>query len=173
MTALNGPAVGISAANIAHSDFVYAAPHAYLLTPFSSLGLVAEGASSKAFVERLGLPKANEALLMSRKVGIDDLVKTGFVNAVFEEGGGDKKNGKGLDSNKFLERVIAEIDDKLGSHLNQNSLLGIKKLIRAPSRAAMDKAGVDEVMAGLDCFLKGAPQKEFARMASGEKRHKL
>lgn len=173
ITALNGPAVGISAANIAHSDFIFATPHAYLLTPFSSLGLVAEGGSSKAFVERLGLSKANEALLMSRKIGIDDLVKTGFVNAVFEEGGGDKKTGKGLDSNKFLERVLAEIDDKLGKHLNHYSLLKIKELIRKPSMPALDKAGVDEVVGGLDVFLKGLPQKEFARIASGQKRHKL
>ena len=43
VTALNGPVVGLSAALIAHSDFIYAAPHAFLLCPFSSLGLAAEG----------------------------------------------------------------------------------------------------------------------------------
>jgi peroxisomal 3,2-trans-enoyl-CoA isomerase len=37
---MNGPAVGLSAALIAHSDFGYA-PHGYILTPFSSLGLLA------------------------------------------------------------------------------------------------------------------------------------
>lgn len=173
VTAMNGPAIGISAAYIAHSDFVYAAPHAYLLTPFSSLGLVAEGGASKALIERLGLPKANEALLMSRKIEIDDLVKTGFVNKVFEEGGGDKKSGKGINSDKFLERVLAEIDDKLGTHLNHYSLLKIKDMIRKPSRAALDQAGVNEVIGGLDVFMKGVPQKEFQRLASGEKRHKL
>ena len=170
---MNGPAVGISAANIAHSDFVYAAPHAYLLTPFSSLGLVAEGGASKAFVDRLGQSKANEALMMSRKVAIDDLVRTGFVNGVFEEGGGDQKTGKGLDSNKFLERVIQEVEDKLGPHLNHYALLKIKALVKKPGRTQMDEAGVNELIGGLDVFMKGVPQGEFAKIASGQKRHKL
>ena len=173
VTAMNGPAIGISAANIAHSDFIYAAPHAYLLTPFSSLGLVAEGASSKALVDRLGLPKANQALLMSRKIEMDDLLKTGFVNNVFDDGGGDRKTGKGIDSEKFLERVLAEIDDKLGTHLNHYSLLRIKGMLRKPNMAAMDQAGVTEVVGGLDVLSKGVPQREFQRIASGEKRHKL
>ncbi|KAL9048536.1 MAG: hypothetical protein Q9162_007665 [Coniocarpon cinnabarinum] len=173
ITALNGPAVGISAANTAHADFVYAAPHAYLLTPFTSLGLVAEGGASRTFVERLGVGKANEALMMSRKIECDDLVKTGFVNAVFEDGGGDKKTGKGMDSERFLERVIKEVEDKLGPHLNHYSLLKVKELMRRPARDGLDKAGVDEVFGGLDVFLKGLPQKEFQRIASGEKKHKL
>ena len=173
VTALNGPVVGISAANSAHSDFIYAAPHTYLLTPFTSLGLVAEGGASRAFAERLGIAKANEALLMSRKIGIDDLVKTGYVNKIFEDGGGDKETGKGIDSNKFLERVLAEIDDNLGKHLNHYSMLKVKELMRKSSRAELDKAGVDEVFGGLDVFMKGLPQKEFRRIASGEKKHKL
>src|SRR5688572_32178650 len=40
---LNGPVIGLSAAIPAYADFVYCAPHTFLLTPFSSLGLVAEG----------------------------------------------------------------------------------------------------------------------------------
>jgi len=33
ITALNGPAVGLSAALIVFSDFIYCVPHAFLLTP--------------------------------------------------------------------------------------------------------------------------------------------
>jgi peroxisomal 3,2-trans-enoyl-CoA isomerase len=51
--------IGLSAALVSFADFVYAAPHAFLLTPFSSLGLVAEGAASRALVQRLGISKAN------------------------------------------------------------------------------------------------------------------
>ncbi|KAI0194941.1 ClpP/crotonase-like domain-containing protein, partial [Astrocystis sublimbata] len=61
VAALNGPVVGLSAALTAFADFVYAAPHTFLFTPFSSLGLVAEGGASHAFVQRLGISKANEA----------------------------------------------------------------------------------------------------------------
>lgn len=173
VAALNGPAVGLSAAIVAHADFIYCTPHAYLLTPFSSLGLVAEGGASRAFVERMGLARATEALLTSRKVGAEELRQCGFVNRIFREGGGDEATGKGCDDGKFLDAVLAEVQEKLGSHLNRGSLLGIKKLLRAPGMAAMDRAGVDEVWAGLKVFMDGTPQKEFARLASGEKRHKL
>jgi len=164
--ALNGPTVGLSAAFLGFCDFIYAAPHTYFLTPFSSLGLVAEGGASYGLVQRMGIATANEALLTSRKIPIEKLLQCGFVNKTFA--GKDEK-----DSDGFLKQVLEEIDDKLGSHLNRDSLLGIKKLIRAPFDEALEAQGVREVMAGMGVFLKGAPQEEFRKLASGEKRHKL
>ena len=168
VTALNGPAVGLSAALIAFSDFIYAAPHAYILTPFSSLGLVAEGGASFAFVKRLGVSKANEALIMSKRIGIEELVQTGFVNKVF-----DVKVKTEEDSEKFLGEVLKEVDDRLGDHLNGESLVKIKALIRKPDLDMLDRQGVEEVFGGLQRFLKGVPQEEFRKVASGEKKHKL
>jgi peroxisomal 3,2-trans-enoyl-CoA isomerase len=165
VTALNGPAVGLSAALIAFSDFIYAAPHAFLLTPFSSLGLVAEGGASVGFVRRLGISKANEALIMSKKITCDELVQTGFVNKVVDVGS--------KDSPKFLEAVLGEVEEKLGSHLNRDSLVLIKKMIRKPEMDVLDRQGVEEVLAGLERFTKGVPQEEFRKIASGEKKHKL
>lgn len=164
--ALNGPAVGISAALLGFCDFIYAAPHTFFLTPFSSLGLVAEGGASYGLVQRMGISTANEALMMSRKIPIEKLVHCGFVNKTFS--GKDEK-----DSDGFLKAVLEELDDKLGSHLNRDSLLGIKKLVRAPYDDALEAQGVREVMGGMAVFLKGAPQEEFRKLASGEKRHKL
>ncbi|KAH7058883.1 ClpP/crotonase-like domain-containing protein [Macrophomina phaseolina] len=164
VTALNGPAVGLSAALIAFSDFIYAAPHAYLLTPFSSLGLVAEGGASRAFVQRLGISKANEALIMSKKITAEELLHTGFVNKIIDTKG---------DSDKFRDAVLTEIDDRLGSHLNQDSLLKIKALIGKPERDLLDRQNVEEVFGGLERFTAGIPQEEFRRLASGEKKHKL
>ncbi|KAJ9642045.1 dodecenoyl-CoA isomerase [Coniosporium tulheliwenetii] len=149
VTALNGPAVGLSAALIAFSDFIYAAPHAFLLTPFSSLGLVTEGGASRAFVQRLGISKANEALIMSKKITAEELVATGFVNKIVDVG--DAKA-----SDKFLAEVLKEVDDRLGEHLNQESLLKIKALIRRPEREMLDAQG-----------------EEFRKIAAGEKKHKL
>lgn len=164
--ALNGPSVGLSAALLGFCDFIYAAKHTYILTPFSSLGLVAEGGASYGFVQRMGISQATETLLQSRKVGIEKLVKCGFVNEVID---GKDQN----DSDGFLKGVMAELEDKLGNHLSKESLLGIKKLIRAPYMEAMEAQGVREVMAGMGVFLKGAPQEEFRKLASGEKKHKL
>ncbi|OQD75707.1 hypothetical protein PENDEC_c006G03429 [Penicillium decumbens] len=168
VVALNGPAVGLSAALIAHADFIYAVPHAFLLTPFSSLGLVAEGGASRAFVERLGIAKANEALIMSKRITCDELVATGFVNKVITSTSGDKNDSAG-----FLKNVLAEVDERLGTHLNQSSLLKIKELIRRPEREILDRQNGVEAFMGLDRFLMGLPQEEFRKLASGEKKHKL
>lgn len=160
---LNGPVVGLSAAMVAHADFIYAAPHAFLLTPFSSLGLVAEGGASRALAARLGPARAAEALFMSRRISAAELLATGFVNRVFEAD----------DADAFRRRVLHEIDDRLGPHLNGDSLLGIKALMRQPERDVMDVQNVREVFAGLGRFVTGVPQEEFRKIASGEKRHKL
>ncbi|CAG8053877.1 unnamed protein product [Penicillium nalgiovense] len=168
VVALNGPAVGLSAALVAHADFIYAAPHTFLLTPFSSLGLVAEGGASRAFVERLGVAKANEALIMSKRISCEELVSTGFVNKVIKP-----ESGKKEDSDGFLKKVLEEVDDRLGTHLNQSSLLKIKELVRRPERELLDRQNGLEAFMGLERFMKGVPQEEFRRLASGEKRHKL
>ena len=166
--ALNGPAVGLSAALVAHADFIYAAPPAFILTPFSSLGLVAEGGASRAFVERLGISKANEALLMSKRITIDELVSTGFVNKVVTA---DSK--KSDDSAGFLKNVLVEVEDRLGTHLSQSSLVKIKELIRRPERELLDRQNALEAFMGLERFMTGGPQEEFRKLASGEKKHKL
>jgi len=164
ITALNGPAVGLSAALIAFSDFIYAMPHSFLLTPFTSLGLVAEGGASVGFVQRLGISKANEALIMSKRITAEELLQVGFVNKIIDTGKDDKK---------FLEAVLREVDDRFGDHLNQESLLKVKQLIRMPSRDTLDRMGVMEVFGGLDRFMSGIPQEEFRKLASGQKKHKL
>lgn len=166
ITALNGPVVGLTAALIALSDFIYAAPHAFLLTPFTSLGLVAEGGASVAFVQRLGIAKANEALLMSKRIMADDLLAVGFINKIIDVG--DKDNDA-----KFLKEVLAEVDNRLGDHLNSESLLKMKALIRRPERESLDRQSVAEIFGGYERFMAGVPQEEFRKMASGEKRHKL
>ncbi len=164
ITALNGPAIGLSAALIALSDFVYAAPHAYLLTPFTSLGLVAEGGASQAFVQRLGISKANEALIMSKKITAEELVHVGFVNKIFPAG---------HDEGAFLAAVLEEVNARLGDHLNAQSMLQVKALIRRPDREKLDAQGAQEVLVGLERWVAGAPQEEFRKIATGQKRHKL
>jgi len=166
VAALNGPTVGLSAALVSHADFIYATPHTFLLTPFSSLGLVAEGGASVAFVQRLGIAKANEALIMSKKITCEELVQTGFVNKVFK--GKDQADSEG-----FLKQVLEEVEERLGSHLNQESIVKIKALIRKPDLDRLEAQGVAEVSEGMLRFIKGAPQEEFRKIASGEKKHKL
>ena len=162
---LNGPVVGLTAALVAFADFIYCTPTTFLLTPFSSLGLVAEGGASRALVNRLGLAKANEALIMSKRITAPELERAGFVTSIFEVQKGEDEKFRGL--------VMKEVEERLGEHLIGESLTGIKKLIRRPEMDVMDAQNVHEVFAGLERFMKGVPQEEFRKLASGEKRHKL
>lgn len=153
VTALNGPAIGLSAALIALSDFIYALPHTFLLTPFTSLGLVAEGGSSRAFVQRLGISKANEALIMSKRITAEEMLQVGFINKIFDLGKDEQ--------NKFLEEVLKYIDERLGEHLNSESLLKVKALIRKPERDIMDTQNAAEVFRGLERLAAGIPYVNF------------
>lgn len=168
VVALNGPVIGLSTSLVSLVDFVYAAPHAFLLTPFSSLGLVAEGGASRSLVERLGMSKANEALLMSKRISCEELLQVGFVSKVLKP-----ESGKIDDSAGFLKKVIQEVMESLGSHLNHRSVLKIKELIRRPEREVLDRHVLTETYLGLERFMEGAPQQEFRKLSAGQKKHKL
>lgn len=157
--------MGISAAVVGWADFIYATPQTFLLTPFSSLGLVAEGGASVGFVQRMGISKANEALIMSKRIPVEELLHCGFVNKVFDT--------KPEEQEKFLELVLKEVEDRLGPHLVPESMTKIKALLRKPYREQIDAQGITEVYGGLDVFMKGVPQEEFRKIANKEKRHKL
>lgn len=165
VVALNGPVIGLSAALTGFADFVYATPHTFLLTPFTSLGLVSEGNASIGFVQRLGIAKANEALIMSKRLTAEELVQVGYINKIFQFGKDD--------SDKFLAAVLEEINDRMGDHLNPDSMIKVKALIRAPYNERLNAQGLSEVLGGLQRFVDGIPQEEFRKIASGEKKHKL
>lgn len=131
---------------------------------------MAEGGASRALVQRLGISKANEALIMSKKITAEEMLRVGFVNKIVDDDDGGGKTGT---ATGFLGRVLEEVQDRLGDHLNGESLLAVKALIRKPDRDAMDAQTVAEVLAGVDRFASGVPQEEFRKLASGKKRHKL
>lgn len=113
----------------------------------------------------MGLAKANEALIMSKRINCEELVHSGYVNKVFDT--------KPNESGKFLDLVLKEVEDRLGEHLVPDSLTKIKGLIRRPYKDMLDGQGVAEVYGGVEVFMKGIPQEEFRKIASKEKKHKL
>ena len=102
---------------------------------------------------------------MSKRITAEELLQVGFVNKIFDTEKDEQE--------KFLEEVLKEVEDRLGDHLNDDSLLKVKALIRKPEREFMDQQNVAEVFGGLERFAAGVPQEEFRKLASGEKRHKL
>ena len=116
-------------------------------------------------MQRLGISKANEALIMSKRISAEEMLATGFANKIFETGRDEQE--------KFLGEVMEEVKERLGDHLNSESLVRVKALIRRPEREVLDAQNVAEVFGGLERFVQGIPQEEFRKIASGEKRHKL
>ncbi|GKU07846.1 enoyl- hydratase [Fusarium langsethiae] len=162
IVALNGPVVGMAAALIAFADFIYCMPETYLLTPFASLGLISEGVSSIAFAERMGISKANEALILSRRISSKELLEAGFVNQIFD-----------CPVQSFRNEVLKEVKERFHDGLNASSMLQIKKMIRQRSRRELDAQNVDEVFGALERNVQGIPQKEFEKLRKGQKKHKL
>ena len=109
--------------------------------------------------------KAREALIMSRRITADELLNSGFVNKMFEFAHDE--------SQAFLDAVLKEIDDRLGEHLNESSILRIKNLMRARESRDVDPQSVEELFEGLERLVSGIPAREFERIRRGEKRHKL
>jgi enoyl-CoA hydratase/carnithine racemase len=82
VVAVNGAAVGIGVTMLLHCDLVYASPEAKLTTPFVSLGLSAEGASSFLLPRFAGYAKASEVLLLGEAIDAQFAVECGIVSRV-------------------------------------------------------------------------------------------
>lgn len=112
---------------------------------------------------------------MSRKIPSKELVECGFVNKIFDprEPKSTSTSTPNDESDRFLDLVLKEVEERLGEHLNSSSLLDMKALIRRPEMEVMGSQTVAEVLTGLRRFETRAPYEEFRKVASGEKRHKL
>ncbi|EXJ76134.1 uncharacterized protein A1O5_00642 [Cladophialophora psammophila CBS 110553] len=162
VTALNGPCVGLSAALVAYSDFIYAMPHVYLFCPFTSLGITAEGGSTALFSRRMGFKFAAEALLMSKRIQCEELVRCGFINEVFDTG---------KDADQFLDRVLVEVETRLFSKLNPSSMLHVKALMRKPEIPLFASQTVEETLGVVDSLARAA--KTADRVKEGKKGARL
>jgi len=86
VAAVTGAAVGIGTTMLLHCDFVYVSDEARLATPFVSLGLVPEYASSLWFPALMGHRRAAEKLLLGDPFTAEIAVECGLANAVLPAG---------------------------------------------------------------------------------------
>jgi Delta3-Delta2-enoyl-CoA isomerase len=109
--AVNGPAVGIAVTLLMHCDLVHCSDSANFWAPFTRLALVPELCSSQTFTSSHGLSKANELLLLGKKIdaqtSVDWNICSQKVN-VTNEGMADPFHAESLAS-----RMCIEIDRKL------------------------------------------------------------
>ena len=86
VAAVTGAAIGIGTTMLLHCDFVYVSDEARLATPFVSLGLVPEYASSLLMPALMGPRRAAEKLLLGDPFTGETAVECGLANAVLPAG---------------------------------------------------------------------------------------
>ncbi|KAK0503213.1 ClpP/crotonase-like domain-containing protein [Armillaria luteobubalina] len=160
VAALNGPVMAL----LGHFDFIYSVPEAWLSVPFTFLGLVAEGGASVTFANRMGVAKANEALLWGKKQTAEELVRCGFINKIFPSSSVDG----------FHAAVRQHLQSELEG-LDPTALLSVKKLLRAglDEKNNPDAVNLRESYAQSERFASGIPAERFGQIARREIRHKL
>lgn len=82
VAAVQGNAVGVGTTMLMHCDHVVAADNARFSTPFVSLGLVPEAASSLLAPRLMGQTRAFSLLVMGRPLGADEAKSAGLINTV-------------------------------------------------------------------------------------------
>ena len=82
VAAVSGIAVGVGTTMLFHCDHVVASSDAKFSTPFASLGLVPEAASSLLGPRVMGHPRAFELLVMGRPYSAEQAKEAGMVNKV-------------------------------------------------------------------------------------------
>jgi len=145
-------------------DFIYAMPNVWISTPFTFLGIVAEGGASASFANRMGVAKANEMLIWGKKKEAQELLDCGFINKIFPQ------QPVELFHKEVRQLLKAELEG-----LDPTAVLTAKKLIKAGlnDKNDFDAINLRESYAQAERFASGVPFAQFARIARKEIRHKL
>ncbi|KAL8279210.1 hypothetical protein RQP46_008466 [Phenoliferia psychrophenolica] len=109
----------------------------------------------------MGISKANEALIMGKRLGAPELLATGFFNHLFPQSS----------DTVFMRSVVTYLHEQFADN-DHDAMLVTKRLIKA-TLPDPDPSNIREVFAGAERFVTGVPQAEFAKMAAKTKRHKL
>lgn len=111
--AVQGPAVGIAVTLLMHCDLVHASKDATFWAPFTRLALVPELCSSVTFRESMGLSKANELLLLGKKIDAVAAFNYNIVSRVVEHSTDSVINAPFEFKNSLAEKLCLELDRNL------------------------------------------------------------
>lgn len=125
---VNGPAIGIAVTMLPLFDIIYTSDTAYFQTPFTSLGLSAEGCSTYTFPKIFGNSKAGDMLYLGYKMTAFEAKQYGFVSEVY-------KYEHLEDVWKYLKKL---------SQLSSESILAIKRLVKKWNEKILLEVNVEE-----------------------------
>jgi len=108
--AVQGPAVGIAVTLLLHCDLCFCTPHATFWAPFTRIALVPEFCSSTTLVETMGVTKANELLMLSRKIDAETALQWNLCSRVVKD---CDASGDPFHPNSIASYMSREIDEQL------------------------------------------------------------
>ncbi|CAM9494743.1 unnamed protein product, partial [Heterosigma akashiwo] len=120
---VNGPAVGLAAAMLAHCDLVFASDTAYFWIPFFELGTVPEDCSSLLLPRIMGSARAGKMLYLGEKMSVEEAKNCGFITDYYPFEG-------------LIQRVTHTLIEKiLSTPLAGKGLQIFKHLMKGPQMA--------------------------------------
>jgi enoyl-CoA hydratase/carnithine racemase len=131
VAAVTGAAIGIGTTLLLHCDLVFVADDARLAMPFTSLGLVAEYASSLLVPQLMGHARAAEKLLLGDPFTGAEAAEYGLANAVLPAG----------EVLNHARRVAERFNN-----LPPGAVRDTKALMRAPQRALVQEVIAKEAV---------------------------
>ncbi|CAK9832174.1 Enoyl-CoA delta isomerase 2 [Anthophora retusa] len=136
---VNGPAIGIAVTMLPLFDMVYASKTAYFYTPFTKLGLVAEGCSTYTFPKILGQSKAGDMLYLGYRMSAPEAKQYGLVSELYKYECLDEvwtylKKLTDVSSKSILASkcLVKKWDQKILLKVNSEEATEIKKCIQSP-----------------------------------------
>jgi enoyl-CoA hydratase/carnithine racemase len=129
---VQGQALGIGTTMLLHCDHVVLAEDAQLTTPFTSLGLVPEAASSLLLPAAIGHQRAFAMLAMGEAMGAAEALATGLANAVVP--------------NATLDEAVALAAERIAA-LPPGAVQASKALMRDPGLVAAKMEAEIEIFA--------------------------
>ncbi|CAL7942974.1 unnamed protein product [Xylocopa violacea] len=111
---VNGPAIGIAVTILPLFDMVYASEQAYFRTPFTQLGIVAEGCSTYTFPKVFGKSKAGDMLYLGYKMGAFEAKQYRLISEMY-------KHENLHEVWSYLQKITA---------LSSEAVLAIKRLVK-------------------------------------------
>jgi peroxisomal 3,2-trans-enoyl-CoA isomerase len=111
--AVQGPAVGIAVTLLMHCDLVHASKVATFWAPFTRLALVPELCSSVTFRESMGLSKANELLLLGKKIDAATAFNYNIASRVVDQSTNPNDKTSFDSTNNVVENLCTELDRSL------------------------------------------------------------
>ena len=168
VAAVNGPAVGIGVTLLMHCDLVYCTDRAWFWVPFTRIALVPEFCSSVTFVEAMGLGRANELLLLGKKIGPKRAVSVRIVCDIIED---CDESGDAFSRNSIGSRVCKDLDESLLQIYNgdKTSMIYVGMIRGRAKRRAQLETVCKEELTRLDGRLRSgevldaAMQLDFSR----------